>query len=220
MLNGNGVEWVEWGVPVDTSVDLFALDGLARDQVWAVGAQGTVLFFDGNSWANYGLDTPHALRGVSFYGGDDYMGYPLLGVLVGDHGTIYTTTATDGRGWEPVEHSLSEATLNGVAVPKHNDAWAVGEGGTLLHFDGASWVRVHTGTEADLHAVDAYRSRALLAVGTGGTILYYHWSHEIKQALSPSGADLFAVTNLGACVFFGRELLGHGQWCRRAARST
>ena len=39
----------------------------------------------------------------------------------------------------------------------------------------------------------------------------YHWSHLIQRAVSPTRADLYAVANLGQCVFFGHEMLGRGQ---------
>ena len=39
----------------------------------------------------------------------------------------------------------------------------------------------------------------------------YHWSHLIQQAVSPTRADLHAVSNMGQCVFFGQEVLDRGQ---------
>lgn len=174
MLNGNGQIWVEWPVPVSSEIDLFALAALARDQVWAVGDRGAVLFFDGASWkALQPLNTARSLRGVSWYFGDDYLGYPPLGVVVGDSGTIFMSNdPTGGGSWSAVDHSLSSATLHSVTAPSNVDAWAVGEGGLLLHFDGEAWVSVHSGTDADLYVIEAYRSRGILAAGAGGTILW------------------------------------------------
>ena len=172
MLNGNGDVWVEWPVPVSSDIDLFALAALARDQVWAVGDQGTILFFDGNSWTAQHLDTHDSLRGVSWYPGDDYMGYPLLGLAVGDNGAIYVSHDPTGGGWAAVQHSLTNLTLHSVTAPRHTDAWAVGEHGTLLHFDGEVWAWVHSGTDTDLYVVEAYRASAILAAGAGGTILW------------------------------------------------
>ena len=173
MLNGNGQVWVEWPVPVSSDIDLLAMDALARDQVWAVGDKGTVLFFDGTTWtAQHSIGTELSLRGVSWYPGDDYMGYPLLGFAVGDAGAIFMSRDPKGGGWAAVEHSLSSLTLHSVTTPRHTDAWAVGEQGTLLHFDGESWSWVDSSTDADLYVVEAYRSRAILAAGAGGTILW------------------------------------------------
>ena len=172
MLNGNGHVWVEWPVPVPSDVRLFAMAALARDQVWAVGDRGTVIFFDGNVWTGRHLDTGRTLRGVSWFPGDDFLGYPLLGVIVGDDGAIYMSRDPAGGGWAAVDHSLSRETLHSVTVPRHTDAWAVGEHGTLLHFDGEDWAWVHSGTDANLYAVEAYRARAVLVAGAGGTILW------------------------------------------------
>ena len=172
MLNGNGHVWVEWPVPVPSDVNLLAMAALARDQVWAVGDRGTVLFFDGSSWTRRHLDTVRSLRGVSWFPGDDYMGYPLLDVVVGDDGAIYMSRDPAGGGWVAVDHSLSSETLHSVTVPRHTDAWAVGEHGTLLHFDGEGWAWVNSGTDANLYAVEAYRARAVVVAGAGGTILW------------------------------------------------
>ena len=173
MLNGNGQEWVEWSVPVPSDINLFALEALKRDQVWAVGDRGTLLFFDGATWTVRHLGTTRNLRGVGWYPGDDYLGYPLLGVVVGDGGAIYKSRDPTGGGWTAVDHSLTNLTLHSVTVPSHTDAWAVGDGGILLHFDGTDWAWVDSGTDADLYVVDAYRSGAILAAGASGTILWY-----------------------------------------------
>ena len=211
MLNGNGHVWVEWPVPVSSDVDLLALAALKRDQVWAVGSQGTLLFFDGVSWTARHLGTAQTLRGVSWYPGDDYLGYPLLGVVVGDGGAIYMSRDPAGGGWAAAGRSPTNLTLHSVTVPRHTDAWACGDHGVLLHFEGTDWVWVHSGTNANLYVVEAYRASAVLAAGASGTILWYHWSHKIQHAMSPTEKDLYAVANLGQCVFFGQEMLGRGQ---------
>ena len=215
MLNGNGVVWVEWAVPVSSSVELFALDALARDQVWAVGSDNTLLFFDGASWSSRQLGgvAGRSLRGVSWYMGDDFLGYPPVGMIVGDGGAIFKSGDPKGGGtWTAVSHSLTSVTLHSVAVPRHTDAWAVGDSGTVLHFDGHEWAAVHSaGTTDDLYVVEAYRARTMLAAGANGTLLWYHWSHLLQRATTPTKKDLYAVANLGQCVFFGQEVLGRGQ---------
>ena len=211
MLNGNGLKWVRWPVPVSSDIDLLSMAALARDQVWAVGSKGTVLFFNGATWTALQLDATRSLRGISWYPGDDFMGYPVLGVAVGDGGVIYTSRNLTGGGWAAVKHSLTTVTLHSVTVPSHTDAWAVGASGVMLHWDGHGWARVHSATSADLYVVRGYRARAILAAGAGGTILFYHWSHLITQAVSPTKADLYAITNQGSCIFFGEEMLGRGQ---------
>ena len=40
--------------------------------------------------------------------------------------------------------------------------------------------------------------------------MYLHWSNELRQAVLPSNTDIFAVSNLAPCTFFGREVLGQG----------
>ena len=75
-------------------------------------------------------------------------------------------------GWAAAGHWPSSVTLHSVTVPRHTDAWACGDHGVLLHFDGEQWMWVHSGTDAHLYAVEAYRASAIIAVGASGTILW------------------------------------------------
>ena len=60
--------------------------------------------------------------------------------------------------------------LNAVWGRARDDVWAAGSGGTLLHYDGASWQPELSGTTQPLHALWGTPER-LWAVGEHGTIL-------------------------------------------------
>jgi hypothetical protein len=58
------------------------------------------------------------------------------------------------------------------------DVYAVGWGGTILHYDGSSWSRMSSGTDRDLRGVWGSSGADsgppdIYAVGWGGTILHY-----------------------------------------------
>jgi len=65
--------------------------------------------------------------------------------------------------------------LNGIAVLASNNGWAVGNAGTIEHFDGSSWSLIPSGTSSDLFGVSfgppgAPNSDSGFAVGgSGGT---------------------------------------------------
>ena len=54
------------------------------------------------------------------------------------------------------------------------DVWAVGENGTILHWDGKRWSRVPSPTKAGLNDVFGTASADVWAVGEDGVIL--HWN--------------------------------------------
>ena len=52
-----------------------------------------------------------------------------------------------------------------------DDVWAVGDGGTILHWDGSAWMRVSSGTTIGLSGVWGSGANDVWALGGGGTIL-------------------------------------------------
>jgi hypothetical protein len=63
-------------------------------------------------------------------------------------------------------------TLLGIFAQARDDAWAVGEEGATLHWDGDRWIKVDSGTTKTLRAVAGFTSRDLWAVGEAGAL---HW---------------------------------------------
>src|SRR5438552_18810283 len=53
-----------------------------------------------------------------------------------------------------------------------NDVWAVGEGGTILHWDGRAWSASASGTGNGLYRVWGSASNDVWTVGAGGTIVH------------------------------------------------
>jgi hypothetical protein len=92
---------------------------------------------------------------------------------------------------EPAPATIT-GTLNGVWSAGVNDVWAVGNGGTIAHFDG-SWHAEPSPTTAALYDVwVTYENGTVWAVGEDGTIARRHggaWS--IIPSATPN--DLFGV---------------------------
>ncbi len=72
--------------------------------------------------------------------------------------------------------------LNGLALLSSSNGWAVGNAGTIEHFDGSSWNLIPSGTAADLFGVSfgpptAPNANAGFAVGgSGGAAVALFWS--------------------------------------------
>jgi len=69
--------------------------------------------------------------------------------------------------------SGSTGLLNDVWGSSANDIFAVGSGGTILHYNGSNWSAMTSGTIQGLNAVWGSSANDIFAVGSGGTILHY-----------------------------------------------
>jgi hypothetical protein len=158
-----------------------ALYGVWGDKngIWAVGTAGTVVRYE-----NGMLQT----REVSA-AGDAWL-HAVWGAantvwIVGDAGlTLVAAAGSFIKVATPVRSNLSDVW--GIA----DDAfWAVGDGGSVLRWDGMAWLRVPTGpmggVVTNLRAVWGSGRDDVWVVGTEGTIL--HWNGERFSAMSQAG---------------------------------
>ena len=93
------------------------------------------------------------------------------------------TTPTQTVDYSSTSWQLSQPqtnTLLGIWGIAENDVFAVGDKGTILHYDGATWSVMESGTTVDLRGVWGTSATNVYAVGyEGGTILHYdglEWS--------------------------------------------
>lgn len=94
---------------------------------------------------------------------------------------------------------LTQSAVLDIAVMDDGQAWAVGEAGIILHYDGESWRQVESPTEEGLHAVAFSSADDGWAVGQAGTILRYRGGAWHSVSAPTTGADvLFDITLVGA----------------------
>ena len=94
------------------------------------------------------------------------------------------------RGWQAMKSGTFE-NLRGVWGLESGDVFAVGDNGTILHFDGKSWRMMQSNTTADLVGVWARDADNVVAAGDGGTVLYYNgesWAPMESGTTAPIGA--------------------------------
>jgi hypothetical protein len=80
----------------------------------------------------------------------------------------------------------------GVWGISSSDVFAVGTGGTILHYENATWTAMASGSSASLRDIWGSSSSDVFVVGTGGTILHYDGVSWTPMS-SGSGGDLQAV---------------------------
>lgn len=135
---------------------------------WAVGTGGTVLlsFGNGSLFPLPGLGITEDLNGV-------YAAGATSAYVVGAGGAIYEVgqdPLTPGKFVAKKDPSGTSAALYGVTAT-FSTAVAVGDGGTIVRKNGASFSPVSSGTGVTLRAVAMGDSSHAVAVGDGGTIL-------------------------------------------------
>ncbi|MDH3328700.1 MAG: hypothetical protein OEM01_05650 [Desulfobulbaceae bacterium] len=89
-----------------------------------------------------------------------------------------TWQGNSGRKWSVV-FQLAGTSLNSIWGSSGTDIFAVGDSGTVLHFDGKSWNEENTGTSTDLYGVWGASAARVYAVGESGLVLHYdgeNWS--------------------------------------------
>ncbi|HEY3447817.1 MAG TPA: hypothetical protein VGK67_15785 [Myxococcales bacterium] len=113
-----------WENPLPQGAHLYGVWAAKDDEVWAVGAAGTLLRFDGKAWTRFSTKVATPLTALWGAG-------PESGWAVGPGALL----RYDGKGWQKQE-ALAGATLLvwGTAA---DDVWAAGS--VLHHWDGTSW---------------------------------------------------------------------------------
>ncbi|PZR96029.1 MAG: hypothetical protein DLM69_11170 [Candidatus Chloroheliales bacterium] len=106
-----------------------------------------------------------------------------------------TNTATDTPA---LASKLSlPYSLLGVQMTSTNEGWAVGGGGTILHYSGGNWIQMSSPTTNTLPSVAIVSANEGWAVGQNGTILHYSGANWI-QVSNPTTNTLFDVTMVSA----------------------
>lgn len=157
-------------------------------------------------------ESSSALSGVWGTSADDVF------IVGGDdaHGTI---DRWDGASWSPMDVPDGTNLLVWSYGFGPDDVYAVGRGGSALHWDGSTWTRLDTGTTQDLWGVFGFATDDLWVVGgdldaEAPTLL--HWNGGVFQpitldpAQNPQGASaLFKVWGVGDTLFAvgGRGLI-------------
>jgi hypothetical protein len=92
-------------------------------------------------------------------------------------------------GWQPMTSGTIEQ-LHGIWGSSASDVFAVGDAGTILHYDGNRWTPMTSGTSVDLADVWGSAHDDVFVTGDAGTILHYDgddWTPVTVQVTDPIG---------------------------------
>ncbi len=127
----NGV-WSE--VSGNAFRNLYGVYGFAANDVWAVGATGTVLRYDGVNWNIVPSGTAIGLRAVWGASADDVWMVGEGGVVLHWDGAALTKVVID-----------TLQTLTAVWGSGPDDVTVVGSRGVAFHWDGSAWTKIALG---------------------------------------------------------------------------
>lgn len=229
ILHNDGTSWQSVEVPTDQT--LHAVDFAAVDDGWAVGAAGTILRYEGAGWH---LDRGPALRrgpasGSGGASGQATAADELFDIALVDGGgwavgqRFNTLSARfhalilrlDGDTWTEVTTPDTEP-LRAVDFASADEGWAVGEAGTVLHWDGIEWTQQVSPTDVDLYDV-SIADDEFWAAGKSGVLV--HWDQgrflvEARPYGDLTGVD-FATSDAGWAVGARGTVLHYdGAWTR------
>jgi len=185
-----------------TATDLRGVCGSSSSDIFAVGENGTTVYYDGESWRLVGSGTTDILRGV-WYSSSGFIAGGWKGTVIHYNGSgwnrvnsgttydMYNVGGTaidtyvvgsdnhivhyDGRDWR-LENTQTPAHLYSIWASSATDVFAVGYGGTIIHYDGTGWTQMDSGTTTPLHGIWGSSASDVFAVGGDGTILHYNGS--------------------------------------------
>jgi hypothetical protein len=150
-----------WSHPLPQGNHLFGSRAFSADDIWLVGTQGTILYFDGTEWqahcGNVTHQTLHAIWGCD----------PGSLYVVGENGTFLRW---NGTKWTQ-EDSFTDVDLYGIWGTGPDDIYAVGGGGEIHHFDGSGWTLEFSMPAHDLKAISGLSAQCIYAAGNKNTVL-------------------------------------------------
>ncbi|QTA83005.1 CalX-like domain-containing protein [Desulfonema limicola] len=210
ILHYNGIEWktVESG----KDKNLIEIWGRSKDDIYAVGYSGMILHYDGTAWHEMESGTQDSLWGI--WGAHDF------GVFIsGVDGLILKNNGTQ---WEISKET--DTYYKGVwCVPQEagtvTRAYAVGDKGTIVFYDGTSWNQQESGYYPNLNSIWGRSDSEIFAVGDEGIILRFDgfsWRktdsgvydnlNDVSGLSSEYGLDVFAVGDNGIILHFDGAL--------------
>ena len=134
-------------------------------------------------------------------------------LIAGAVSLILVLQAGESRGadWEAMTSGTTKY-IAGIWGASANNVFAVGDGGTILHYDGSAWSAMTSGTTHYLGGIWGASANDVFAVGSYGTILRYNgaaWSamtsgtaNNLMGIWGTSSNDVFAVGLSGTILHY------------------
>ena len=221
MVSRRGLFRSQFGARPDTETGWFSVDGIAAgpgDVFWdgwaddagvfVVGDDGVIFHFDGVDWQRQPAPAPVPIHALWGRDRSDLWAVGWMGLILHHDGTEWQQVrgcVVDSAGKYP---SVAENTpLFDICCTDDGLAWAVGDRGTILHFDGTGWVTEDAGTRAHLRSVIVLGDGQVMASGADGTVLHRNrnggWS-QLPCSVSSNFTAAMALGDNAALLAGGR----------------
>lgn len=160
----DGAAWSEVGCSYEVS-NYNGVWGTGHDDLFIASHLGELHHYDGTDWVTHTVGPLDELHGVWTADASSRVW------VVGEAGVIHafdrasaTFSSFDSGTTEPLR------SLWGAA---DDDIWAVGDHGTLLHWDGTTWSPLNSGVSSTLSSVFGRSADDVWVVGGGGVKLHF-----------------------------------------------
>lgn len=148
-------------------------------EVFVVGDEGRVLHFDGSAdadgclWHTMASGTRLPLHAIWGHSRNALHAVGWMGTVLHFDGEQWhhrrgAVVDPQSRGYAPCAENTP---LFAIAGDDTGRAWAVGDNGMVLAFDGDSWCEQNSPTQANLRGITRTPGGRLFAVGNGGTVI-------------------------------------------------
>jgi hypothetical protein len=160
--------------------------GTSQSNVWAVGAAGTIVHWDGAAWTVANTPITSDLTWVSGTGPQDVW-------AIGPYSILHW----NGTAWQVVPGG-DNAGLNAIWPASSSEVWAVGARGQILHGSPAGFTPVSSGTSKFLYTVWGTSPADVWAGGQDGVLVHYGPAAAGGDAGAPPTDDAAACLPQGS----------------------
>lgn len=154
-----------WAPPVITNYAPAGLVGADESDLYGfrTAVPSTVGRYNGSTWTTIAT-TPTQLVDIAWAGGTAF--------VVGNDSNLPRVLVCTGSTC--VESALpGTRRVNGVYAASPTDAFTVGAGGEIFHFDGTTWTAMSSGIASGLLDIAGTSGSDVFAVGGAGVVLHY-----------------------------------------------
>jgi hypothetical protein len=120
-------------------------------------------------------------------------------------------TAANFSTWIPISSGVTK-DINSLWRAVGSNIFAVGQSGTIIHYNGSTWTSMGSGTTNDLNYVWGAADTDVFAVGKSGVVTHYDGSMwtlmdsgvkgDLYSVWGSDGANVFAVGSSGVILYY------------------